>query len=211
MSTMSIPETSDPFFELFEKLAGHGVSAVKQFQQMLADYDNRQQHFEAIFAIEREADLVVHEVIQMANRSYTTPIARDDVRALTSLLDDLVDQVEATADRLILYGIEKIRADLVDLAKIMLQASQEVALAVGELKHLSHPEKLAEHCIKVNSIENEGDRVGRRALASLFSESTIEALEALKWREIYDHVELAIDLCEDVGDLLEGIVLKRSS
>ncbi len=211
MSRMSYPEASDPFFELFEKLASNAVLASRQFTTMLADYGNRTEHFDTIFNIEREADLIVHEIIQMAHRSYTTPIARDDVRSLTSLLDDLVDQVEATADRLILYNIETIRPDLVDLAEILLGATQEVVLAVGELKHLSHPEKLAEHCIKVNSIENEGDKVGRKALAALFSEPDIQALEALKWREIYDYIEMAIDLCEDVGDLLEGIVLKRSS
>ncbi len=201
----------DPFFELFEKLAAYGVEAVKLFAEMLERYDARQEYFQRIFETERAADTVVHEIIQMANKSYTTPIARDDVRALTSLLDDLVDLVEATADRMILYSIKEVRPELKDLVAILVRAAEEAAKAVGELKHLSRPEQLAEYCVNVNSIENEGDRVSRRALAALFATPNIEALEALKWREIYEHVESAIDLCEDIGDLLEGVVLKRSS
>ncbi|MBI5503055.1 MAG: DUF47 domain-containing protein [Deltaproteobacteria bacterium] len=197
------------FFELFAKLAQKGVEVCETFEAMLADMGNAETHVRRIKTLEHEADEVTHRTVEAVHRTFVTPIDRDDIHKLASRLDDVIDLVDAAAARMELYEIRAATEDCRDMSKVLTQAARLLPKAVAALEtSRKSPKDALDVCIEINRLENEGDTISHRAIARLFREEQ-DVRTLMKWKEIYENLEAAIDRCEDVANLIEGIVIEQ--
>lgn len=199
----------ESFFDLFDKQVKTVNRGAKCLAELLSNYENVEDAAFNIKATEHDADEIVHNIIRKLNTTFVTPLDREDIHALTSALDDILDFVEAAANRMILYEIKEPTEEAVKLSKILAEATELTVKAVCNLRDMKQSAAIREACIAINRLENQGDQLNRAALARLFQMHD-KPIEALKWREIYDHIETAIDKCEDVADILESTVLKNA-
>jgi predicted phosphate transport protein (TIGR00153 family) len=194
------------FFDLFEEAAANVVRGAELLDQMLALHPDSGEIARDIVICEQEGDRITHDVYTRLNSTFVTPIDREDILELVSDLDDIIDHVDEVADYLGLYKIEAPMEQAQRLAHILLQASRQIAEAMPRLrtfKDISH------YTVEVHSLENEGDRVVRSAIASLF-EAGIDPLVVIRWKDIFERLEDAIDACEHVANTLSGIVIKNA-
>ena len=161
---------------------------------------------EEIKEIEHICDELTHEIIQRLNRTFVTPLDREDIHTLAQRLDDVIDAIDAAAAFVHLYQIERVRPDARELAKIIKLSTDGVVRA---LKALERRDGVAEPAVEINRLENEADRAHQRAVRRLFEEER-DPVEIMKWKEILDFLEDATDRCEDVADVLEGVVVKHA-
>ena len=203
-----IPKDTN-FYDLFER----GVTKVHEGVQLLEDlvknFINVPLKAKRIKDVEHEADLITHETVAKLNKTFVTPFDREDIHGLICSLDNILDHVEAAADKLSLYRINEIKPDATLLTDILLHAVQEVQKTVVRLRHLKGGDSILQHCIEINRLENEGDFVYRSAIAKLFEKGE-DTLDVLKWKDVYESIENAIDSCEDVANVIEGVALKNS-
>jgi predicted phosphate transport protein (TIGR00153 family) len=195
------------FFDLFEQQAGHIVSASRVLEELTLDYPAAQGKVQQIRDLEHAGDAITHEVVRRLNTTFVTPIDREDIYALASRLDDVLDLIDAVADRLLLYKIKNPTDGCLAMAKIIVKTAEETDRAVRCLRTLSPLYR--KHSIEVNRLENEADRLLRDELAALFEGGT-DAIEVIKWKELYETMEAVTDRCEDVLNVVEGITLKMA-
>jgi uncharacterized protein len=195
------------FFDLFEQQAGHIVSAARVLEELTLDYPAAQAKVQQIRDLEHAGDAVTHEVVRRLNTTFVTPIDREDIYALASRLDDVLDLIDAVADRLLLYKIKNPTDGCLAMAKIIVKTAEETDRAVRCLRTLSP--LYQKHSIEVNRLENAADRLLRDELAALFEGGT-DAIEVIKWKELYETMEAVTDRCEDVLNVVEGITLKMA-
>ncbi len=196
----------EKFFDLFEQQAANIVAAARTLEELVLDYPDAKAKYQQIRDLEHHGDTLTHEVVKKLNTTFITPIDREDIYALASRLDDVLDLIDAVADRLILYRITTPGSGCADLAKVIVKTAEETDRAVHCLRTLS-PFYL-KHCIEVNRLETAADRLLRDLLAGLFDGS--DPIEIIKWKEIYETMEAVTDRCEDVVNVIEGIVLKMA-
>jgi uncharacterized protein len=194
------------FFDLFEEAAANIVRGAGLLDQMLAHYPDRADLARDIVICEQEGDRITHDVHQKLNSTFVTPIDREDVLKLVSDLDDIVDLIDEVADYLGLYKIEAPMEQAEHLAHVLLQAARQIAEAMPRLRTFA---PISHYTVEIHRLENDGDRISRDAIASLF-ESGIDPLVVIRWKDIFERLEEAIDACEDVANTLEGIVIKNS-
>jgi predicted phosphate transport protein (TIGR00153 family) len=195
------------FFDLFEEASGNILRAADLLDRMLRGYpDSRADLARDILICEQEGDRITHDIIRRLNETFVTPIDREDIYELASALDDIVDYTEEVADYLGLYKIEAPMEQAQRLAHILLECARQVAECMPRLrgfKDMSH------YTVEINRLENDGDRVSREAMASLF-DNGIDPMVVIRWKDIYERLENAIDSTERVANILEGIVIKNS-
>ncbi len=194
------------FFDLFEEAGGNIVRAADLLEQMLRDYPDRSDLARDILICEQEGDRITHDIIRRLNETFVTPIDREDIHALASALDDVVDFTEEVADYLGLYKIEAPMEQAQRLTQVLHQAARQIAEAMPRLrgfKDMSH------YTVEINRLENDGDRITREAMASLF-DNGIDPMVVIRWKDIYERLESAIDATERVANIVEGIVIKNS-
>jgi predicted phosphate transport protein (TIGR00153 family) len=195
------------FFDLFEEAGGNILRAADLLDQMLRNFPEHGGDLARdILICEQDGDRITHDIIRRLNETFVTPIDREDIYELASALDDIVDYTEEVADYLGLYKIEAPMEQSQRLAHILLQCTRQIADAMPRLrgfKDLSH------HTIEINRLENDGDRVTREAIAALF-DNGIDPMVVIRWKDIYERLEAAIDSTERVANILEGIVIKNS-
>jgi uncharacterized protein len=194
------------FFDLFEEAGGNIVRAVSLLETMLADYPEQGELAREILICEQEGDRITHDIIQRLNQTFVTPIDREDIFSLASALDDIVDFAEEVADYLGLYKIEAPMEQAQQLTRVLHQAARQIAEALPRLrgfKDLSH------YTVEINRLENDGDRITRAAIAALFDDG-IDPMVVIRWKDIYERLEEAIDATEHVANIIEGIVIKNS-
>jgi uncharacterized protein Yka (UPF0111/DUF47 family) len=194
------------FFDLFEEAAGNNQRAADLLDQMLRHYPERAELAREILICEQEGDRITHDVIHALNNTFVTPIDREDILDLVSALDDIVDFVEEVADYLGLYKIDAPMEQSQRLAQVLAQCGRQLAEAMPRLRNF---DDMSHFTVEVNRLENEGDRIGREAVASLFEEG-IDPLVVIRWKDIYERLEEAIDACEKVAYILEGISTKNA-
>jgi uncharacterized protein Yka (UPF0111/DUF47 family) len=194
------------FFDLFEEAGGNIRRATDLLEQMLRDYPERRDLAREILICEQEGDRITHDVIHALNNTFVTPIDREDILELVSALDDIVDFVEEVADYLGLYKIEAPMEQSQRLARVLAQAGRTLAEGMPRLRNF---DDMSHYTVEVNRLENEGDRIGREAVASLFEEG-IDPLIVIRWKDIYERLEEAIDACEKAAYILEGIATKNA-
>src|SRR5690349_12826892 len=194
------------FFDLFEEAAANVVRGADLLDQMLAHYPDRADLSRDIVICEQDGDRITHDVHQHLNQTFVTPIDREDVLALISALDDIIDLIDEVSDYLGLYKIEAPMEQAQRLAHIILQATRQISEAMPRLRTF---DSISHYTVEINRLENDGDRVSRDAIASLF-EAGIDPLIVIRWKDIFERLEEAIDACEHVANTLNGIVIKNS-
>jgi uncharacterized protein Yka (UPF0111/DUF47 family) len=152
--------------------------------------------------------MLTHEVMRQLNKTFLTPVDREDIHSLVSRIDDILDLIWATANRVMLFKIDSSSAEAIELSRILLSTTENITKSVTALRGKKYS-YVQEYCIEINRLENTGDSVFRAALAKLFDEIN-DPILVIKWKEVYEHLEEALDKCEDVADILESIVLKHA-
>jgi predicted phosphate transport protein (TIGR00153 family) len=186
------------------------VEGAKEFLSLVSTGANIEAKAKRISDIEHETDVITHRCVEALHKTFITPIDRDSIHRLITKMDDIMDFVEAAAERLALYEITTMTAEVRDLADVLVRASEQVALAAKGLRNLKSPQTILKVCVDVNRLENEGDQILRRAVAKLFKESANDPIHVIKWKEIYENLESATDRCEDVANIIEGVVLEHA-
>jgi uncharacterized protein Yka (UPF0111/DUF47 family) len=196
----------EQFFEMFAQLAQR-ITRSSVLLHELFNEPARLAHFEsAIKDVEHEADGLVHQVNTKIDTSFITPLDREDIHTLATRLDNVVDLIDGTARRARMFGITDTRAPALQLTDVLVRAARIIEESVRELKK---PRVVAENGRKIKQLEEEGDAIYHEAVGSLFR-GTPDPLEVIKWKELYDKLEEALDECEDVSNVLESIALKNS-
>ena len=202
------PRPDERLLDLLEESAANAQRTTRLLRELIEEYPERRHLAREILKCEQDGDRIAHDIIHRLNENgVRSPWPSGDVYQLTSALDDIVDYAEQTADWLGLYGIEAPMAQAEELAQVLEQSGEAVADAVAALRGRS---ELAPHLVRVHQLENEGDRVSREAIASLFAKG-IDPMVVIRWKDIFESLEQAIDSCETVAHLLEGIALKNGS
>jgi predicted phosphate transport protein (TIGR00153 family) len=194
------------FFDLFEEAGGNILRAAQLLDEMLSQWPERSELARDVLICEQEGDRITHDIIRKLNETFVTPIDREDILALASALDDIVDFIEEVADFMGLYKIEAPMSQAQQMAHVLVQSARQVAEAMPRLrgfKDMSH------YTVELNRLENDGDRIVREALAALF-DNGIDPMVVIRWKDIYDRLEEAIDATETVAHILEGISVKNA-
>jgi hypothetical protein len=194
------------FLTLFVRQAENVAAGATALVQLLTSFDDPQAGARHLKDLEHTGDTITHDLITRLNQTFITPFDREDIHELSSKVDDVLDLADAAACRLVLYRVKSVRPGVVDLAKILETATREILAAVRVLDKQDH---ILNHCIEINRLENEGDRVSRALIATLFEQEK-DPVEIIKWKEIIEAIETAIDKCEDVANVIESIVLKQA-
>src|ERR687892_1643647 len=193
------------FFDLFEEAGNNAVRAAELLEHMLEQWPDHGEALRDVVICEQEGDRITHDIIQRLNQSFVTPFDREDIYALASALDDIVDFIEEVSDFLGLYRIEATMDKAIEMGRILHQAARAVAGAIPRLRTFKD---IHHYTVEINRLENDGDRVVREALASLF-ERGIDPMLVIRWKDIFERLEDAIDATETTANILEGIVIKN--
>ncbi|MFL5832790.1 MAG: DUF47 domain-containing protein [Solirubrobacterales bacterium] len=194
------------FFDLFEEAGANIVRAAELLERMLEHWPDHRELARDVLVCEHEGDRITHDIIQRLNSTFVTPIDREDIYALASALDDIVDYTEEVADFLGLYRIEAPMTQAQQLARILHQSCRAVCGAIPRLRGFRD---INHYVVEINRLENDGDRITREAIASLF-DNGIDPMVVIRWKDIFERLEEAIDATERVANILEGIVIKNS-
>lgn len=194
------------FFDLFDQSAENLLEAARTYHQMVSNFQDAARAHTLIAELEHRGDEITHEIVKRLNTTFVTPIDREDIHELANNLDDVLDLIEAAADNLLLHGIEQPTPDALAQSETLLKIVEAVA---GAIRHLRDFKRLEPYWADIHQLETEADRVYRRAIAQLFS-GEHKAIDVLRWKEIYEDVEHAMDACERVASSLEAIFLKHA-
>ena len=193
------------FFDLFEEAGANIVRAAELLERMLDRWPDHGELARDVVVCEQEGDRITHDIIQRLNSTFVTPIDREDIYALASGMDDIVDFIEEVADFLVLYRIEAPMEQAQALARVLRQSAAAIAAAIPRLRTFRD---IHHYTVEVNRLENDGDRIIREALASLF-ERGIDPMMVIRWKDIFERLEDAVDATERAANILEGIVIKN--
>ena len=196
------------FFDLFEEAAKNAHEGALALQELLNDFRDVPAKVKRIKDIEHAGDKITHTTIEKLNKTFITPLEREDIHDLICRIDDILDLIDTAVSRIVLYKIEKPTDDAKALAKVLVHATKIITELVPQLRNLKQTDALIQQCIAVHTQENEGDRIEQHALAALF-ENGHDPTTIIKWKDIYEDLEAATDRCEDVANVIEGIVLKN--
>ena len=203
------------FFELFDQHAGYITQAARAFMLLIQNYDDaslRDKHAAEVDAAEHSADRVTAEVNRLLHKTFITPIGREQIHGLINAMDDIVDLLQDATETLSLYDVRKLTEDVLRLGEISAKCCERVQHAVSLLPKISQPataEAAIKTCEEIDKLESDADRVMRSAMSKLFREET-DVRELIKLKAIYEQLESISDRCEDVANLIEGIVLENS-
>jgi len=195
------------FFDLFFRSAQNSLRASRLLQEMLTNWPEDQEALlREILLAEQEGDKITHELIRRLNSTFVTPIDGEDIYALATQLDDVVDYIEETADFMVLYKIDAPMEQSIRMADVLVLSCEQLAEAIERLRSFKDLDK---YWIEIHRLENDGDRLYRDAVASLFANG-IDPMVVIRWKDLFTVLERSIDACESVAHVLEGIVIKNS-
>lgn len=196
----------ESFYDMYVQHGKLLVQCSELLREIVEDYQEVPSKARRLHDLEHEADEVTHEIMRRLNTTFVTPLDREDIHKLATTLDDVVDHMDAAADLLVLHNIEKPLPEMRSQTDLLVQAARTTAEAIEKLPAF---DQLSEYFVEINRLENEGDRIYRQGIADLFS-GDFNAMDVLKWKDIIDELEAAMDELEDVADTLEGIALKQA-
>ncbi len=200
------------FYDAFDSHAACLVEAAKTLASAFANIAESGKFADKIRDLEHEGDKITHDTIARLHKIWITPFDASDIRSLITALDDVLDLTEAVSERVVLFGIQEAEEDAKQLSLVLVKSCEAVARAIRLLPTLKRSREILDLCVEINRLENEADRTYRHALATLYrtNGSSAQLLDVLKWRDIYDNLEAATDRCEDIANILEGVVLEYS-
>jgi len=199
-------ETS--FFDFFEQHAALTIEGTKELLSLVTTGANIPTKCRRISDIEHETDTITHRCVEALHRTFITPIDRDSIHRLITRMDDVMDFVEAAAERIDLYEVTVMTPEVRDMADVLHRAALQVEAAMRGLRSMKEPQEMLKLCIDINRLENEADAILRRSVARLFKEEK-DPILVIKWKEIYENLENATDRCEDVANIIEGVILEH--
>jgi predicted phosphate transport protein (TIGR00153 family) len=197
------------FFEYFEELADKIEEGGQFFLEMTQNRDYSAAKVARLKELEHEADGITHKTYERMHKTFLTPIDREDIYALVNKMDSIMDVIEATAIRIHMYKVKKPDDEIIKQAEILFQAIKKIKGVVHGLRNMKNSKMILDGCVEINTLENAGDVVLRTIITDLFIKEK-DAIELIKWKEIFERIEEAIDVCEDVSNIVEGIVLKHA-
>lgn len=192
------------FFDLFNEQAKNVHAAAQALVELLENYSDVDAQVRRIKDFEHKGDTMTHELMTRLNQTFITPLDREDIHALSSKVDDVLDLIDAAASRLVIYGVDRVRPNVASLARTLLRSTEQMVAAVGVLEKQNH---VLRYCVEINRLEKEADGVCRTLIAQLFHEEE-DPVQIIKWKEIIEVLEAATDKCEDVANVLEAVALK---
>ena len=207
MAFSFIPK-EERFYDLFEQQAKSLQSGAAALRELVTDWNINHAGIARLKELEHECDITTHEIMDKLNRTFVTPLDREDIHHLATELDDVMDFIQAISSILVLFHIERTTEDLIEMTTILEEAVSNVSKAVASIRDMNRPRRILDYCIEINRLENRADRTFEQAIAKLF-DNTKDPVEIIKWKEIYDTTETATDKCEDVANTIEGIVVKH--
>ncbi len=200
------PRTTE-FYELFTRAGENALEAARSAETRFREYPNSSVTQADVKGIETAGDEITRELIQLLNTQYVTPFDREDIYELTTAVDDVVDYIEEASDLLELYGVETTTKQVVDQCRIMVQAVEQLAVALGLLKGIRG---IQEALTELKRLEDEADRIVHDAVAALFRDDRIDPLIVIRWKDIYEGLERAIDAAEHAANVIANIVVKNA-
>ena len=201
-----VPRTSE-FYDLFARAGANALETARLAETRFREYPNPSVSQEDVKAAESAGDALTHDLIQLLNTQYVTPFDREDIYALATAIDDVVDHVDEASDLLALYGVQSVTREALDQCRILVGAVEHLAGALASLKGMRDVQAALVH---VKQLEDDGDRVMRAAIAALFQRSGIDPLTVIRWKDIYEKLEQALDACETAANVLGNIVVKNA-
>jgi predicted phosphate transport protein (TIGR00153 family) len=196
------------FFDLFERQAGLLKEAASQLVALTEDFTNVKEKRQEIEKLEHKGDQVTHDIYEQLNRTFIAPLESDEISRLASTLDEVLDYIDGSAEKMFYYTIESTDSHMIELAKLIHMSTSEIESAVKSIRSLKDPRHIEERCIEVNRLENLADDVLAHAITDLFK--TTDAIRIIKLKDIYEHLEIATDNCEDVANVLSDIAIRHS-
>ena len=196
----------EKFFDMFISMAQNAHESSKLLTLMMEQPDKIRDTAETIKALEHKGDRMTHDLIVKLNKTFIVPIDREDIYGLSSKLDDVTDLIESIARRLVLFKVTEVSEPALELARILQRSTAAIVIAVSELQNGM---KVMDPCIEINRLEDEADHIYHLALAKLF-EAEKDPIALIKWKELYEKLEASLDRCEDVANVIEGIIVKNA-
>ena len=196
----------EKFFDMFISMAQNAHESSKLLTMMMEQPDKIRDTAETIKALEHKGDRMTHDLIVKLNKTFIVPIDREDIYGLSSKLDDVTDLIESIARRLVLFKVTEVSEPALELARVLQRSTAAIVVAVSELQNGM---KVMDPCIEINRLEDEADHIYHLALAKLF-ESEKDPIALIKWKELYEKLEASLDRCEDVANVIEGIIVKNA-
>ena len=206
MPRLSLLPRKNIFFAQFSQHAQNALEAAQALERLFTDFTDVEVKVREIHAIEHYGDKLTHEIMRELNETFVTPLDREDIAGLASKIDDVVDVSHDVSELLLMYKIERVRPGAIRQAKTLVAAASEMVVMISNLQSLKN---IDSHFIKMHTFENEGDQIFREAVAELFANET-DAIEIIKWKDIHSLIEVALDRCEDVANIVETIKIKHS-
>lgn len=199
----------DKFYGFFVETANIVYKASKALVEFLKELDNSEENLKKIKEIEHEGDRKQHEILQQLNKTFITPFDREDIYVIANDMDNIIDLIESTASRFVMFNVNNSTEEAELLSKMIVRCCEEIIVIMEELKNMKTSKVISEKIIEVNRIEEEGDKISRKAIGDIFR-NNMEAIEVIKWREIYQYLEDTLDACEDIANVIEGVVMKNA-
>lgn len=205
----SFAPKEDKFYEFFVQSANIAYKASNMLVDFLNDLENSEENLKKLKEVEHEGDKLQHEILEQLNKTFITPFDREDIYIIAKDMDDIIDYIESTASRFVMLNVNNITEEAKILGEMIAQCCKEIIGIMEDLKHMKTSKELPKKIIEVNRIEEEGDKVSRKAIRDIFR-GNIEVIEVIKWREVYQYLEDTLDACEDIANVIEGVVMKNA-
>lgn len=205
----SLSPKDDKFFDLFIENSETIYETALLFKDFAMDMSDPEQKLKSIKDKEKESDNQQHNILSELNKTFITPFDREDIYAISKKMDDIVDFIEASASRFVMFNVTTVTEDIYPLIDLVVKACKDIIELMKQFKHMRNNEKLSEIIIEINKFEEEGDRVFREVVRKLFV-ADIPIIDVIKWREIFQCVENTIDACETVANIIEGVAMKNA-
>ncbi len=194
------------FFGMLVAESEKVLEGAKALKELLENFTDVLGKSEKIKDIEHECDKIVHGIYEALNRTFITPIDREDISALASKMDEVLDYINSASIRLCIYEVKAPTKSMKEFADVILNSMVELNYAINHLNNMKNAKKIEKNCVEVNRLENEADEILHNAIASLFKENDV--IRVIKLKEIYEHLEQATDMCEDVANIISDVVTK---
>ena len=199
----------EKFFDLFDELVNKIEEGGELFLDMVEHYEYSEPKIVKLKELENEADVITHKTYEKMHKTFLTPIDREDIYHLVNKMDSILDMIEASAARMSLYKVKVPAKEIIEQAKILNKSIKKVKHIVHAMRNMKNAKMIIDSCVEINTLENEGDIIMRMTMTRLFEQEK-DPIELIKWKEIFERIEEAIDVCEDVANIVEGIVLKHA-
>ena len=201
-----VPRTTE-FYDLFARAGENALEAARHVETRFSEFPNASVRHEDVKALEHEGDNLTRELITLLNTQYVTPFDREDIFQLATAIDDVVDHIDEASDLLELYGLDSSSRQAIEQSRILVATVQHLASALSQLRGFRG---LQAELVEVKTLEDEGDRVVREAIADLFRDSRIDPLTVIRWKDIFESLEAAIDACETAANVLGNVAVKNA-